>query len=154
MILSHFTLPVGDLDVAQRFYVDQLGFHLERRIDATNFRGHRPERESELEAANSPFHLAVRVGGEASLDLFLQRGLARAALRPHPHFAFAVSSAGLREKKRELEEAGVRVDGPRRLGPPGQASLYFSDPWGNLLELVCMGWTDDVALGPPDLSKL
>jgi len=31
------------------------------------------------------------------------------------------------------------VAGPTRPGPPGQASFYFNDPFGNHLELVTLG---------------
>ena len=154
MNLSHFTLPIGDLDQAQRFYTEVLGFELTRRLDASNFAGRVPERRGEMDAANSPFHLTFAIGNGAELDLFLQRGLGRAALKPHPHFAFAWPRERMLEKKAQLEAAGVRVDGPRRLGPPGHASLYFADPWGNLLELVCMDFPGDVAMGPPDLAAL
>jgi catechol 2,3-dioxygenase-like lactoylglutathione lyase family enzyme len=53
-----------------------------------------------------------------------------------------------------LREAGVPVDGPRRLGPPGHASIYFADPSGNLLELVTMGYGGTVEEGPPEPGKL
>ena len=48
----------------------------------------------------------------------------------------------------------VLVDGPRRLGPPGHASVYFSDPFGNTLELVTTGYQGSVVEGPPDVSVL
>jgi hypothetical protein len=53
-----------------------------------------------------------------------------------------------------LEARGVPVDGPRRLGPPGHASLYFFDPFGNHLELETMGFDLPVSFGPPEHSKL
>lgn len=152
--LSHITLPVGDLDVAERFYVGLLGFEVERRVDREAFLRFRPDRASELDAVNSPLHLALKIEGGVSLDLFLQKGLERTRPRPHPHFAFAVSPKSLEEHRGSLVAANVNVDGPRRLGPPGQASLYFTDPWGNHLELVAMGFPGDLPIGPPDLSRL
>ena len=53
-----------------------------------------------------------------------------------------------------LRDAGVPVDGPRRLGPPGHASLYFADPFGNLLELVTLGYQGRVLQGIPEIAKL
>jgi hypothetical protein len=53
-----------------------------------------------------------------------------------------------------LVAAGIPTDGPRRLGPPGQASLYFADPWGNLLELVTTGYPHPIPIGPPELPPL
>jgi hypothetical protein len=45
------------------------------------------------------------------------------------------------------------LDGPRRLGPPGHASVYFADPFGNLLELATMGYTSRVIEGLPDIPS-
>ena len=53
-----------------------------------------------------------------------------------------------------LRGAGVPIDGPRRLGPPGHASVYFADPFGNTLELVAIGYEGAVVDGPPDVSRL
>ncbi|WP_437610109.1 hypothetical protein WMF20_01680 [Sorangium sp. So ce834] len=47
-----------------------------------------------------------------------------------------------------------RGGGPTRLGPPGQASLYFNDPFGNRLELVTLGFTGEIPVGAPDVSAL
>ena len=57
----------------------------------------------------------------------------------HPHFAFHVSSGDLGKWQRRLTAVGIPFDGPLQLGPPWQASLYFNDPFGNHLELTCMG---------------
>ena len=60
----------------------------------------------------------------------------------------------LRWKKR-LTERGVMAAGPMRAGPPGQASLYFNDPFGNHLELVTIGFVDEeLPIGMPDRSQL
>jgi hypothetical protein len=48
----------------------------------------------------------------------------------------------------------VPIDGPRRLGPPGHASVYFADPFGNTLELVTMGYAGSVSDGPPNVARL
>ena len=34
-------------------------------------------------------------------------------------------------------------------GPPGHASIYFNDPFGNHLEITCMGYTGAVEQRPP-----
>ncbi len=59
----------------------------------------------------------------------------------------------LRWKKR-LNDAGIPTYGPTRLGPPGQASLYFNDPSGNHLELVTHGFVPVIPVGPPDMKAL
>ncbi|MCA9711553.1 MAG: VOC family protein, partial [Myxococcales bacterium] len=137
--ISHLTLPVTDLDLAERFYVELLGLALERRFDRESFLRFRPDRAAELDAALSPLHLALRCGG-VQLDLFLQREPLRPPLPAHPHLAFEVAPDELEPLAARIEAFGVPTDGPRRLGPPGQASIYFTDPFGNLLELATMGY--------------
>ncbi|HEX7700435.1 MAG TPA: hypothetical protein VF403_06935, partial [Kofleriaceae bacterium] len=53
-----------------------------------------------------------------------------------------------------LEPAGVAVAGPTRLGPPGQASVYFFDPFGNKLELMTNAYPREILIGPPDWIAL
>ena len=123
--IDHITLPVADLAVAERFYCGLLGATMTRRLDEEAFRRLRPERVGELgHPHNSPLHLSLGFGGEGpQLDLFLQ-GTEPLAPRPDPHLALGVAGAHLDAVKRTLTDAGVSTDGPRRLGPPGQASLY------------------------------
>jgi hypothetical protein len=55
--------------------------------------------------------------------------------------------------KEALTANGIPSYGPTRLGQPGQASVYFQDPFGNHLEFE----TDslpDAPVGPPDHSQL
>lgn len=74
---------------------------------------------------------------------------------PHPHVAFAVSGRTLLYWKKRLTDCGVTVAGPCRLGPPGQASCCFEDPFGNQFELVAMGFTaHDLPIGPPSRAQL
>lgn len=152
--IHHVTFPVADLDAAQRFYVEVLGATLVRRIDREAFLLARPERALEVDSDNSPLHLAVRFEDSPEVQLFLQRGHARRGIAPHPHVAIAVDDDDLDRFSARLASSGVRFDGPRRLGPPGHASIYFTDPWGNLVELVAVGYRGQVALGPPDLAAL
>lgn len=152
--VAHVTIPVGDLDKAQSFYVDLLGATLVRRFDRETFLRYQPGRAAEADAANSPLHLTVKFGDSPEFDLFLQRGHARKTPAPHPHVAFAVDADQLDAFRLRLMAAGVPLDGPRRLGGPGHASVYFADPWGQLLELVATGYEGEVQLGPPDAAKL
>ena len=47
------------------------------------------------------------------------------------------------------------VAGPTQAGPPGQASFYFNDPFGNHLEIVTVGFTSAVLpIGVPDRTRL
>src|SRR5882672_8033656 len=73
--IDHLTLPVGDLAVAERFYVDLLGGTVVGRFDEdAAFRALRPERIEELKNShNSSLHLSVHFGAAGPrLDLFLQ----------------------------------------------------------------------------------
>ncbi len=52
------------------------------------------------------------------------------------------------------DETFRRTDGPLQLGPPGQASLYFNDPFGNHLELECLGFSKPIPIRAPDMAQL
>ncbi|MCX4240373.1 VOC family protein [Paraliomyxa miuraensis] len=152
--ISHLTLPVTDLELAERFYIGALGLALERRFDRETFLRLRPDRAAELDVDDGPLHLQLGCGG-VQLDLFLQREPLRGPLPPHPHLAFDVSPDDLGPLAARVGAFGVPLDGPRRLGPPGHASIYFTDPFGNLLELAAMGYEGgELAVGPPDLVVL
>jgi catechol 2,3-dioxygenase-like lactoylglutathione lyase family enzyme len=154
--MSHLTLCVRDLQVAEDFYVGVLGATLVRRVDRAAFVRDRPERAAELDAANSPLHLALRFGDEDrfELQLFIQPWPAQPTEQGHPHLALHIRPHDVLAFKTVLEARGVPVDGPRRLGPPGHASLYFFDPFGNHLELESVGFDGPVAFGPPDHARL
>jgi catechol 2,3-dioxygenase-like lactoylglutathione lyase family enzyme len=151
---AHVTLPVHDLEAAERFYVDVLGGRLVRRLDRETFLRARPERAAEADADNSPLHLAIAFPDAPELHLFLQRGARRSAPAPHPHIAMNVDHDELDRCVARLARGGVPYDGPRRLGPPGHASVYFADPSSNLLEFVTLGYAGPTSLGPPDVSRL
>ncbi|HUB98045.1 MAG TPA: VOC family protein [Stellaceae bacterium] len=150
--LDHITIPTTDLRVAEEFYVGLLGARVALRID-------RPMlmrmgwSEAEIER-NHAVHLSVMVGGGPRLDLFdYPDGMPRAAM--HPHIAIAVAPGHLLAWKNRLSDRGVIVVGPTRVGPPGQASIYFDDPFGNHLELVTTGFVaEDVPAEMPDRSRL
>ena len=152
--MDHLTFPVGDLTQAEAFYVGILGGQLIRRFDREAFLRARPERAAEADADNSPLHIAVRIGAGPELHLFLQRRHERQAPRPHPHLAFRVGHADLDALRSRLSAAGVKLDGPRQLGGPGHASLYFTDPWGQLLELSTTSYRGPVLYGVPDLASI
>ncbi|WP_394849864.1 VOC family protein [Pendulispora brunnea] len=156
--VDHLTLPVGDLALAERFYVDLLGATVIGRFDeAAAFRERRPERAGELKnEGNSPLHLSLRFGKGFGprVDLFLQGDGQPAPERGHPHLALAVKGEDMDRARDVLAAADVPFDGPRRLGPPGQASLYFLDPFGNKLEFVTDAYAGEAPVGAPDLRKL
>ncbi|MDC0742052.1 VOC family protein [Polyangium mundeleinium] len=146
--IDHLTLPVGDLAVAERFYVGLLGAKVLMRVT--------PELLASLgrsgDVARS-IHITVELGS-ARIDLFPQGHGWPSPTQDHPHIAFAVAPEDIVPMKQALEANGVATEGPRRLGPPGHASLYFYDPFGNHLELTCRGFTGDLPIGAPDLHEL
>jgi catechol 2,3-dioxygenase-like lactoylglutathione lyase family enzyme len=152
--INHLTFPVHDMAEAERFWVGVLGATLVRRFDREALLGHRPERAAEADADNSPFHIAVKFHDTPEIHLFLQKGRPKQTPAPHPHLALHVDHDDLDTFVRRLRAAGVPIDGPRRLGPPGHASVYFADPSGNTLELMTTGYQGAVEMGPPDVAKL
>jgi catechol 2,3-dioxygenase-like lactoylglutathione lyase family enzyme len=148
--IDHLTLPVHDLEEAERFYVGVLGAEVLMRVTREMLAslGRPPE-----EAARA-VHTSIRLGNGPQLDLFPQDYGWPQATQPHPHIAFRVKPEDMLALQKVLEDHGVPTDGPRRLGPPGHASVYFYDPSGNHLEITCMGFSTDIPVGAPDLAGL
>lgn len=119
--------------------------------DETFRRFGRPPAENGGEGAH---HLSVYFGGKTRFDLFLQRSGQPSNAQGHPHFAFSVHAGDMMRWKRMLDDAAIPSDGPIQLGPPGQASLYFNDPFGNHLEITCLGFSRPLPVRPPQMSGL
>jgi catechol 2,3-dioxygenase-like lactoylglutathione lyase family enzyme len=150
--LEHLTIPVKDLAVARHFYCDVLGGALMMTIDdAALGRFGRPPAPNGGEGSH---HLSVYLGGATRVDLFLQQVGQAAPTLGHPHYAFGVPARDLPKWQRRLAAEGVGMDGPLRLGPPGHASIYFDDPFGNHLEITCMGFTGTVEQRPPTHANI
>ena len=124
--IDHITIPVKDLEVAEQFYAGVLGGEVVFRGDSSWVTpgGQEP----------TP-HISVIIGNSPKLNLFLQDCGQPLAHQGNPHIAFQVKGEDLIEWQIFLHSNGIPTDGPRRMGPPGQASLYFDDPFGNHLEL-------------------
>jgi hypothetical protein len=105
-------------------------------------------------ASSGAIHTSIVFSGGPRLDLFIQPEGQPPLSAGHPHHAFFVTPGELLRWKKRLGDAGVPTYGPTRLGPPGQASLYFNDPSGNHLELVTHGFVPDIPIGPPDMATL
>ena len=122
--LHHLTLPVNDLAVAERFYSEVLGAGVVRRMGT---------------------HFSIQFGGGPRIDIFQQNE----ALSPdadHPKYAFTIAPEDLLEIASILDANGVGYDGPVHQGPPGAAQIYFDDPSGNHLQLVCQNYPDWASL--------
>jgi catechol 2,3-dioxygenase-like lactoylglutathione lyase family enzyme len=94
------------------------------------------------------------MGGSTRLDLFLQSAGQPAPTQGHPHLAFRVPPGDILDWKARLESRGIPTEGPLQLGFPGQASLYFNDPSGNHLEIVCLGFGEEIPIRPPAMARL
>lgn len=151
--IDHITVPCSDLAVAEEFYVGLLGARVVLRIDEPLLRriGWTAE---EVERNRAP-NLSVTLGGGPRLELFdYPEGVPHDAPM-HPHVAFMVAARDFLVWKQRLEACGVIVGGPTQAGPPGQASFYFNDPFGNHLEIVTVGFTGAMLpIGVPDRSQL
>jgi len=151
--VDHVTVPCVDLRVAEEFYVGLLGARVALRLDESQLRrlgwSLRDIRD------NHAAHLSLTFGAGPRIDLFkYPAGVPSPEAPMHPHIALGVSPRMFLAWKRRLAERGVPVAGPTRPGPPGQASFYFNDPFGNHLELVTVGFIDEVLnLGVPALSE-
>jgi catechol 2,3-dioxygenase-like lactoylglutathione lyase family enzyme len=148
--LDHVTIPCRDLRVAEDFYVGLLRARVMLRIDESFLR--KVGRFADADAG--AIHTSIVFSGGPRLDLFIQPNGQPPALAGHPHHAFAIAPGAMLGWKRRLNDAGVPTFGPTRLGPPGQASLYFNDPFGNHLELVTRGFVPNISVGPPDMEAL
>ena len=145
--VEHLTIPVADLAVARRFYCDVLGGAVLMTVDDEMLR--RFNRPPAPDNGEGSHHVSVYLGGATRVDLFLQHTGQPALTIGHPHYAFAVPARDLLAWQRRLSEAGVPIDGPLQLGPPGHASIYFNDPFGNHLEITCLGFSGAVEHRPP-----
>lgn len=151
-VLDHVTIPVRDLKVAREFYCEVLGAAYAMTIDDETFK--RFGRPPAPNGGEGWHHVSVYLGGVTRLDLFLQSTGQPDPRSGHPHIAFRVPPRDLLKWKARLEAHGVPTEGPLQLGPPGQASLYFNDPFGNHLELECMGFTKPIPIRPPVMTEL
>lgn len=144
------TLPCHDLLAAERFYAGLLGGRVMLRIDEAFLRRMgRPADE-----ITRGRHLSIVFDAGPRLDLFESREGQPPPLADHPHVAFTVAPRDMLRFQARLHAAGVRTDGPRRLGPRGQASLYFNDPFGNHLELTAIGFSGELPVGAPTMARL
>ena len=107
--IRHVLLETTDLDAAERFYVDLLGFRVKNR---TPFRDGR--RFISTEEGLGLTEGGTGKGGQVD------------------HFAFQVD--GVAEWERRVAEAGHRVVRPLGPGPYG-LTVYVADPDGNEIEL-------------------
>lgn len=151
--VDHITFPCDDLVVAEEFYIGFLGAKLVLRIDQRLLM-RMGWAAADIERNRAP-NLSVTFGGGPRLELFDYPMGKQAEAAMHPHVAFMVAARDFLPWKKRLEDRGVIVAGPTQAGPPGQASFYFNDPFGNHLEIVTVGFTAAaLPIGVPDRTRL
>jgi catechol 2,3-dioxygenase-like lactoylglutathione lyase family enzyme len=131
--IHHMTLPVGDLELAERFYTEVFGAEVTRRVGN---------------------HISVVIGIGPRIDLFLQEFIQPATKDLHPHIGWDLEPEELAECAEILDKNGIGYEGPTHAGRTGTANIYFDDPWGNHHELQCQNYPADAPVVERDRSKM
>ena len=119
--IHHIALNVTDLDRAERFYTDILGFSVTHRF-STGLR------HIMLDTGNAAIALfeAPDLEVKAAINLLSEDG--------YLHLAFEASATDFDNIVKELQTKNVKIDnGPVKRGD-GE-SIYFNDPDDNHLEI-------------------
>lgn len=120
--IHHIGMNVRDLDRAEAFYTQVLGFRVAERY------------------AESIRHLMLDTGGTGlhlfeSPDLNMEDALHTLSEDGYAHLAFGTTRTRFAGIVEELKRHGVNFKGPVVLGK-GE-SVHFKDPDGNHLEIRC-----------------
>ncbi len=119
--MDHFGVDVTDLDRAERFYAGVLGMVVSRRMDDQIL----------LHCGNQMLALFLNPRMKPAHPDAMENPLGKA------HLAFRVPPEEYRSTQKRFKVLGVRSRPPIQWGD--HECLYFLDPDGNLLELVCTG---------------
>ena len=116
-------LYISDIDLAEKFYHETLEMPV---ISKVNDR-----------------HIFFRCGSSVLLCFLPEVTKNETNLPPHfaegkQHIAFEVSAEDFSESKQKLIDCGIEITHEQEWSK-GQKSIYFEDPFGNVLELVPKG---------------
>ena len=120
----HFTVPVKDLDRAEKFYTEIMGMERLRRNSHMVF---------------------MRAGADCFVLTYSKKPVDPNAGNAHDiHHAFRVTAQDYDRAKTFLAEKGIRIfkEEDRRSGTFQGRSAYFHDPDRNVLEII------DLVRGP------
>ena len=120
--VHHIGMNVRDLDGAEKFYTDVLGFRVAERYAEEL-------RHSMLDTGSTILHLFE------SPALDMQDAIARLSEQGYAHIAFGTSREKFPKIIEELKKNHINFRGPLILGK-GE-SVHFKDPDGNHLEIRC-----------------
>ena len=121
--IHHIALNVKDLDRAERFYTDVLGFQVTHRFS-------KGLRHLMLETGNAAIALfeAPELEVKEAMNLLSEEG--------YLHLAFKAEPTDFKNIVTELQSKNIHIgDGPVKRGE-GE-SIYFNDPDDNHLEIHC-----------------
>ena len=125
--VHHIGLNVRDLDRAETFYTQVLGFEVTERY-AENIR-----HLMLASPAEPPGTAKVHLFEAKGLDM--QDALATLSEQGYAHIAFGTTRERFPKIVEELQKHGVKFKGPLVMGQ-GE-SVHFTDPDGNPLEIRC-----------------
>ena len=121
--LDHFVVPVDDLVVAEEFYVRVFGGRITRR-NGLNVRQRK---------RGAVPHTFIQIGGKR-MGVYLQSEdrPQPASGRGLPTYSFTTTEREFEEVARDLNDLGVRFDGPvQNAHAFAQQTLFLTDPAGN-----------------------
>ena len=121
--LDHFVVSVDDLVVAEEFYVRVFGGRITRR-NGLNVRQRK---------RGAVPHTFIQIGGKR-MGVYLQsEERPRSAIgRGLPTYSFTTTEREIEEVARDLNDLGVRFDGPvQNAHAFAQQTLFLTDPAGN-----------------------
>jgi extradiol dioxygenase family protein len=128
--VTHWSIPVNDLDEAERFYGEVLGLEHKGRLGGSKMS-------------------CFEVGGHSILLCQRKEPLNRTAEQDNRlHHAFDVTPDMFEEACKVFERIGVKIAEPivyRARGHFTGRELYFLDPSGNMLELRDASWKSGMA---------
>ena len=126
--IHHIALNVKDLDRAERFYKDVLGFQITHRFS-------KGLRHLMLETGNATIALfeSPELEVKEAMNLLSEEG--------YHHVALEADPADFKNIVKELKSKNIHIDnGPVKRGD-GE-SIYFNDPDDNHLEIHCYNPND------------
>ena len=123
--VTHWSIPVNDLDEAERFYGEVLGLQQKGRLGSSKMS-------------------CFAVGGHSILLCQRKEALKRTPEQDNRlHHAFDVTPEMFEQACKLFERIGVKIAEPivyRAHGHFTGRELYFLDPSGNMLELRDASW--------------
>ena len=121
--IHHIALNVKDLDRAERFYTDVLGFQVTHRFS-------KGLRHLMLETGNAAIALFE------GLELEVKEAMNLLSKEGYLHLSFEADPTDFESIFKELQSKNIDIDnGPVKRGD-GE-SIYFNDPDDNHLEIHC-----------------